>query len=177
MQSEEIRKLFLDYFEKRGHRVVPSSSLIPIDDPSVLLTTAGMQQFKKYYTREKDPIKDFGTQRTASIQKCFRTTDIEEIGDETHLTFFEMLGNFSFGPVGDDDPQNFGIDGYFKRSAIYWAYEFIKNLGLEIDYVTVFGGTIISTIISSNSIDYVIDCCSSKMISSSWHWGFGCPGG
>ena len=140
MTSEEVRKLFLDYFEKRGHRVVSSSSLIPLDDPSVLLTTAGMQQFKKYYTREKDPIKDFGTQRTASIQKCFRTTDIEEIGDETHLTFFEMLGNFSFGPVGDDDPKNFGTDGYFKRSAIYWAYEFIKSLGLEIDYVTVFGG-------------------------------------
>ena len=140
MKSEEIRKLFLDYFEKRGHKIVPSSSLIPIDDPSVLLTTAGMQQFKKYYTREKDPLKDFGTQRTASVQKCFRTTDIEEIGDETHLTFFEMLGNFSFGPVGNDDPQNFGNDGYFKRSAIYWAYEFIKNLGLKIDYVTVFGG-------------------------------------
>ena len=140
MTSEEVRKLFLDYFEKRGHRVVPSSSLIPLDDPSVLLTTAGMQQFKKYYTREKDPLKDFGTQRTASIQKCFRTTDIEEIGDETHLTFFEMLGNFSFGPVGNDDPKNFGTDGYFKKSAIYWAYEFVKNLGLEIDYVTVFGG-------------------------------------
>jgi alanyl-tRNA synthetase len=140
MKSEEIRKLFLDYFEKRGHKVMPSSSLIPIDDPSVLLTTAGMQQFKKYYTREKDPVKDFGTQRTASIQKCFRTTDIEEIGDESHLTLFEMLGNFSFGPVGDDKSQNFGIDGYFKRSAISWAYEFIKNLGLKIDYVTVFGG-------------------------------------
>jgi len=140
MQSEEIRKLFLNYFEERGHKIIPSSSLIPIDDPSVLLTTAGMQQFKKYYTHEKDPIKDFGTQRTTSIQKCFRTTDIEEIGDETHLTFFEMLGNFSFGPVGNDDPQNFGTDGYFKRSAIYWSYEFIKSLGLEIDYVTVFAG-------------------------------------
>ncbi len=140
MTSEEVRKLFLDFFEKRGHKIVPSSSLIPYDDPSVLLTTAGMQQFKKYYTREKNPNEDFGTQRTASIQKCFRTTDIEEIGDETHLTFFEMLGNFSFGPVGNDDPQNFGTDGYFKRAAIYWAYEFIKNLGLDIDYVTVFGG-------------------------------------
>lgn len=140
MKSEEIRKLFLDFFKERGHKIVPSSSLIPYDDPSVLLTTAGMQQFKKYYTREKDPLKDFGTQRTASIQKCFRTTDIEEIGDETHLTFFEMLGNFSFGPVGSDDPNDFGTSGYFKRSAIYWAYEFIKNLGLKIDYVTVFGG-------------------------------------
>jgi len=110
MQSEEVRKIFLDYFEKRGHKILPSSSLIPLDDPSVLLTTAGMQQFKKYYTHEKDAIKDFGTQRTATIQKCFRTTDIEEIGDETHLTFFEMLGNFSFGPVGNDDPKNFGND-------------------------------------------------------------------
>ncbi len=140
MSSEEIRKLFLEFFQERGHKIIPSSSLIPYDDPSVLLTTAGMQQFKKYYTREKDPMKDFGTQRTASIQKCFRTTDIEEIGDETHLTFFEMLGNFSFGPVGNDDPQNFGTGGYFKRSAIYWAYEFIKKLGLDIDNVTVFGG-------------------------------------
>jgi alanyl-tRNA synthetase len=140
MSSEEIRKSFLIFFQERGHKIIPSSSLIPYDDPSVLLTTAGMQQFKKYYTREKDPNKDFGTQRTASIQKCFRTTDIEEIGDETHLTFFEMLGNFSFGPVGNDDPQNFGFDGYFKQSAIYWAYEFINSLGLKIDYVTVFGG-------------------------------------
>lgn len=140
MRSEEVRKLFLEFFNKRGHKIVPSSSLIPYNDPSVLLTTAGMQQFKKYFTREKDPIKDFGSQRTTSIQKCFRTTDIGEIGDETHLTFFEMLGNFSFGPVGNDDPKNFGSDGYFKRSAIYWSYEFIKNLGLEIDYVTVFGG-------------------------------------
>lgn len=140
MKSEEIRKLFLEFFKIRGHKIVPSSSLIPFDDFSVLLTTAGMQQFKKYFTREKDPLKDFGSQRTTSIQKCFRTTDIEEIGDERHLTFFEMLGNFSFGPIGNDDPKNFGIDGYFKKSAIYWAYEFIKNLGLEIDYVTVFGG-------------------------------------
>ncbi len=140
MNSEEIRKLFLEFFEKRGHKIVPSSSLIPYDDPSVLLTTAGMQQFKKYFTREKDPNKDFGTQRTASIQKCFRTTDIEEIGDETHLTFFEMLGNFSFGPVVNDDPHDFGNGGYFKKAAIYWAYEFITNLGLKIDYVTVFGG-------------------------------------
>ena len=140
MKSEEVRKLFLDYFKTKGHKVMPSSSLIPLDDSSVLLTTAGMQQFKKYYIRERDPIKDFGAQRITSIQKCFRTTDIEEIGDETHLTFFEMLGNFSFGSVINDDPQNFGNDGYFKRAAIYWAYEFIKKLGLEIDYVTVFGG-------------------------------------
>ncbi len=141
IKSEEVRKIFLDFFARRGHKIVSSSSLIPYDDPSVLLTTAGMQQFKKYYTREKDALKDFGTQRTTSIQKCFRTTDIDEVGDERHLTFFEMLGNFSFGPVGTDDPEDFGIVGYFKKSAIYWAHELItKEFGLKIDYVTVFGG-------------------------------------
>ncbi len=107
---------------------MPSSSLIP-DDPSVLLTTAGMQQFKKYYTGEADPIKDFGTKNTASIQKSFRTSDIDEVGDESHNTFFEMLGNFSFG-------------GYFKKEAITYAHEFItQELGLAISFVTVFEGS------------------------------------
>jgi len=109
--------------------VVKSSSLIP-DDPSVLLTTAGMQQFKPYYIGKADPMKEFGSRNTASVQKCFRTSDIDEVGDKTHLTFFEMLGNFSFG-------------GYFKRKAINWAYDFVVNiLGLSRDriYVTVFGG-------------------------------------
>ena len=96
MQSNEIRQKFLEFFKERGHAIVPSSSLIP-NDPSVLLTTAGMQQFKKYYTGELDAIKDFGSQNVASVQKCFRTSDIDEVGDESHLTFFEMLGNFSFG--------------------------------------------------------------------------------
>jgi len=125
MSSEEIRRKFLDFFKGRGHTIVSSSSLIP-DDPSVLLTTAGMQQFKKYYTGELDPMKDFGAKNTTSVQKCFRTSDIDEVGDESHLTFFEMLGNFSFG-------------GYFKEDAIKYGYEFIKDvMGLEIDYVTVF---------------------------------------
>ncbi|MDO8585392.1 MAG: alanine--tRNA ligase-related protein, partial [bacterium] len=93
MQSNEIRKKFLEFFRGKGHAVVPSSSLRP-DDPSVLLTTAGMQQFKRYYTGELDPVKDFGSRRATSAQKCFRTSDIEEVGDATHLTFFEMLGNF-----------------------------------------------------------------------------------
>ncbi|GIW66847.1 MAG: hypothetical protein KatS3mg095_0745 [Candidatus Parcubacteria bacterium] len=141
ISSEEVRKLFFNFFQNRGHKVIKSSSLIPDDDFSVLLTTAGMQQFKKYFTGEKNPILDFGTQRVASIQKCFRTTDIEEIGDERHLTFFEMLGNFSFGPIGSDNPNDFSTSGYFKKSAIYWAYEFLtKELGLKIDYVTVFEG-------------------------------------
>lgn len=106
---------------------MPSSSLVP-DDPSVLLTTAGMQQFKRYYTGELDARNDFGALSTASIQKCFRTSDIDEVGDESHLTFFEMLGNFSFG-------------GYFKKEAIEYAHEFItQELGLKIDYVSVFEG-------------------------------------
>jgi alanyl-tRNA synthetase len=139
--SEEVRKIFFDFFKKRGHSIVKSSSLIPENDPSVLLNTAGMQQFKSYFLGEKDPIKDFGSQRVVSIQKCFRTTDINEIGDERHLTFFEMLGNFSFGPVGSDDPNDFSTNGYFKKSAIFWAYDFLtKELGLKIDYTTVFEG-------------------------------------
>ena len=107
---------------------MPSSSLIP-DDPSVLLTTAGMQQFKKYYTGEADPLKDFSSKNTVSIQKSFRTSDIDEVGDESHLTFFEMLGNFSFG-------------GYFKKEAIEYAHEFItQEMGLDISYITVFKGS------------------------------------
>lgn len=106
---------------------MPSSSLLP-NDPSVLFTTAGMQQFKPYYTGQADPMKDFNSLNTISIQKSMRTSDIDEVGDESHLTFFEMLGNFSFG-------------GYWKEAAIAWAHEFITGeLGLKIDYVTVFEG-------------------------------------
>ncbi|MEK7553095.1 MAG: alanine--tRNA ligase [Patescibacteria group bacterium] len=137
MSFEEIRKKFFDFFEKKGHKIVPSSSLIP-DDSSVLLTTAGMQQFKRYYTGELNALNDFGSQRTVSIQKCFRTSDIEEIGDKTHLTFFEMLGNFSFAPVGSDSPESFNSSGYFKKSSIFWAYEFITEiLGIGVNRITV----------------------------------------
>jgi alanyl-tRNA synthetase len=116
MSSNELRKKFLKFFEKKGHRVVPSSSLIPTD-PSVLFTTAGMQQFKPYYLEESSP---YG-KNVASCQKCFRTSDIEDVGDEKHLTFFEMLGNFSFG-------------GYFKKEAIKLALEFlIEDCKLQID--------------------------------------------
>ncbi|MBI4217446.1 MAG: alanine--tRNA ligase [Parcubacteria group bacterium] len=133
MDSQELRRRFLEFFEKRGHAIVPSSSLVP-DDPSVLLTTAGMQQFKPYYA-ELDPEttvhpsigKPVGL-NAASCQKSFRTSDIDEVGDESHLTFFEMLGNFSFG-------------GYFKKEAIAYAYEFLtKEMGLTISFVTVFEG-------------------------------------
>lgn len=128
MTSHEIREQFSEYFKKRMHAAVPSSSLIP-DDPSVLLTTAGMQQFKKYYTGEADAEKDFGFKSTVSIQKSFRTSDIDEVGDESHLTFFEMLGNFSFG-------------GYFKKEAITFAHEFITRImELPISYVTIFQGS------------------------------------
>lgn len=139
----ELRKKFFDFFKQRGHAIIPSSSLVP-DDPSVLLTTAGMQQFKQYYTGELNPISDFKSARTASIQKCFRTSDIEEVGDTTHLTFFEMLGNFSFGPVIHDDAQDVsGTGGYFKKAAITWAYEFLTHvLGIAADrvWVTIFAG-------------------------------------
>ncbi|MDO8495351.1 MAG: alanine--tRNA ligase [bacterium] len=127
MTHQEIRQNFLAFFKERGHTIVPSSSLLP-NDPSVLFTTAGMQQFKPYYTGEADPIKDFGALNTTSIQKSMRTSDIDEVGDERHLTFFEMMGNFSFG-------------GYFKEKAIQFAHEFItKEMGLKIDYITVFEG-------------------------------------
>src|SRR3989338_4893894 len=123
MKSAELRQKFLDYFQKHGHKIVPSSSLLP-NDPSVLFTTAGMQQFKPYYLGEKSP---WGL-NVVSCQKCIRTSDIEEVGDERHDTFFEMLGNFSFG-------------GYFKEEAIRYAYEFVtQEMDLKIDYVTVFGG-------------------------------------
>jgi len=125
MTSQEIREKFLKFFENKGHTIVPSSSLIP-DDPSVLLTTAGMQQFAPYLSGQvKPPYK-----RACSIQKCFRTVDIDEVGDETHHTFFEMLGNWSFGD-------------YFKKGAIDYALDFlISELKIPIEklWFTVFKG-------------------------------------
>ena len=127
MTHLEIREKFINFFKEKEHALVPSSSLLPTD-PSVLFTTAGMQQFKPYYTGELDPEKDFGSKNVISIQKSFRTSSIDEVGDDTHGTFFEMLGNFSFG-------------GYWKKEAIAYAYEFItKEMGLAIDYVTIFEG-------------------------------------
>ncbi len=133
MKSYELRKLFLDFFKERGHKIIPSSSLLPTD-PSVLFTTAGMQQFSPYLSGKKDTLMDFDSRHLASCQKCFRTGDIEEIGDDTHHTFFEMLGNWS---IGQDE------DGYFKEGAIDFALEFlVDKLGLDKEkiHVTVFKG-------------------------------------
>ncbi len=128
MTADEIRRTFLAFFEERSHLLVPSSSLVPPTyDPSVLLTTAGMQQFKPYFRGEEDP----PSPRLCSCQKTFRTVDIEVVGTtKRHLTFFEMLGNFS---VGD----------YFKQGAAEFAWEFsTQHLGLDPEkiWITVFGG-------------------------------------
>ncbi|MBI2450528.1 MAG: alanine--tRNA ligase [Candidatus Nealsonbacteria bacterium] len=122
MNSDKLRQEFFNFFEKKKHKIVPSSSLLP-SDPSVLFTTAGMQQFKPYFLGEKSPHGN----KAVSSQKCFRTSDIEEVGDERHLTFFEMLGNFSFG-------------GYGKEEAIKLAKDFLDSIKVKIDYVTVFCG-------------------------------------
>jgi len=136
MASNELREKFLKFFEKKGHTIVPSFSLLPTD-PSVLFTTAGMQQFKEYFLGEPSP---YGN-RVASCQKCFRTSDIEEIGDTTHLTFLEMLGNFSFAVSAEASGE--GGEGYFKKESIGWALEFLtKVCGLKKEnlWITVFEG-------------------------------------
>jgi len=111
LTSSEIRARFLDFFASKGHLKVPSSSLVPHNDPTVLLTTAGMQQMIPYFLGRETP----PALRLTSAQKCFRTTDIDKVGNERTLTFFEMLGNYS---VGD----------YFKREAIAFAWEFLTQV-------------------------------------------------
>lgn len=126
MDSKELRQKFIEFFESKGHKIVPPASLIPENDPSVLFTTAGMQQFKRYYINPAD----VPAQNVLTVQPCFRTSDMEEVGDDTHLTMFEMLGNFSFG-------------GYGKKQAIEYAFNFLTNV-LEIEkfriWCSVFAG-------------------------------------
>src|SRR2546423_1838348 len=128
MSSDDLRETFLSFFEARDHRRLPSASLIPAEyDPSVLLTTAGMHPLKPYFLG----VEPTPHPRLTTCQKCFRTPDIEEVGITTrHLTFFEMLGNFSFGD-------------YFKQGATELAWEFSQDvLGFapEQIWISVFGG-------------------------------------
>lgn len=129
MTSAEVRKRFLDFFAKRGHTIIPSAPLVPENDPTVLFNTAGMQPLVPYLMGRPHPQGD----KLADVQKCVRTGDIDDIGDNRHLTFFEMLGNWSLG-------------SYFKAEAIKWSYELLtsKSEGFGLDpkrlYVTVFAG-------------------------------------
>jgi alanyl-tRNA synthetase len=126
MDAKQLRHMYLDFFKRKGHAVIGTSSLIPEHDPSVLFTTAGMHPLVPFLMGEPHP----AGKRLASCQKCVRTDDIMEVGDEVHLTFFEMLGNWSLGD-------------YWKQEAIYWSYEFLtQHLGFEHDrlHVTCFAG-------------------------------------
>ena len=121
MKAIEIRNKYLNFFKKHGHAIIPSASLIPENDPSVLFTTAGMQPLVPYLLGEKHPE---GT-RLTDYQKCVRTNDIDEVGDNRHLTYFEMLGNWSLGD-------------YFKEESITMSYEFLtKELGIPSEKISV----------------------------------------
>src|SRR5436190_10405412 len=129
MTTDELRSRFLEFFREKEHAIISSASVIPENDPTVLFTTAGMHPLVPYLLGEKHP----AGRRLANSQKCVRTGDIDEVGDNRHLTFFEMLGNWSLGD-------------YFKGDAIAWSYELLtsKEEGYGLDparlYVTVFEG-------------------------------------
>ena len=128
LKSHELRKLYLDFFRGKGHAIIPSASLIPENDPTVLFTTAGMHPLVPYLMGEKHP----EGVRLADVQKCIRTGDIDEVGDASHCTFFEMLGNWSLGD-------------YFKKESIAYSWEFLTSeewLGIDKDrlYFTCFAG-------------------------------------
>ncbi len=126
IKSYELRAKYLKFFEGKGHKIIPSASLIPENDPSVLFTTAGMHPLVPYLLGQKHP----GGKRLCDVQKCVRTGDIDEVGDATHCTFFEMLGNWSLGD-------------YFRKESINFSFEFLtKVLEIPVDKiaVTVFAG-------------------------------------
>src|SRR5256714_10964214 len=131
MKAAEVRQKFIAYFEKNGHKALPSSPVVPADDPTLMFTNAGMVQFKKIFLGQESP--PGGSRRVTTVQKCVRAggkhNDLEQVGHTArHHTFFEMLGNFSFGD-------------YFKRDAIKFAWEFVtKELNLPPEHlrVTVF---------------------------------------
>ena len=126
MQSDEIRSKFLKFFENRGHKIIPSASLVPLNDPTTLFTGSGMQPMVPYLLGQPHPLGI----RIADSQKSFRAVDIEEVGDNRHTTFFEMLGNWSLGD-------------YFKKEQIEWMFEFLINeIGIDPNklYVTTFIG-------------------------------------
>ena len=126
MTSQEIRQKFLDFFKNKGHAVIPSASLIPENDPTTLFISAGMHPLVPYLMGENHP----QGKRLASVQKCIRTIDIEEVGDAYHHTFFEMLGNWSLGD-------------YFKKEAVEWSIEFLTkylNIPIERLAISVFKG-------------------------------------
>lgn len=108
--TEGLKEMYLRFFTEKGHTVISSASLIPENDPTVLFTTAGMHPLVPYLLGQKHPE---GT-RLTNVQKCVRTGDIDEVGDPSHLTFFEMLGNWSLGD-------------YFKKEAITWSFEFLTD--------------------------------------------------
>ena len=117
MESSELRTKFLEYFEKNGHKIIPSASLIPENDPTVLFTTAGMHPLVPFLLGEKHP----EGKRLVDAQKCIRTDDIDDVGDDTHNTFFEMLGNWSLGD-------------YWKEDVIKWSFEFLtKELKIPLE--------------------------------------------
>ncbi|MDE6597727.1 MAG: alanine--tRNA ligase [Clostridia bacterium] len=123
LTSETLRQLYLKFFESKGHKIIPSASLIPENDPTVLFTTAGMHPLVPYLLGEKHPA---GT-RLCDVQKCVRTGDIDEVGDSSHCTFFEMLGNWSLGD-------------YFKSEMIPWSFEFLTSpdyLGIPVEDIAV----------------------------------------
>ena len=121
MKAIEIRNKYLNFFKNHGHAVIPSAPLIPENDPSVLFTTAGMQPLVPYLLGEPHPA---GT-RLTDYQKCVRTNDIDEVGDNRHLTYFEMLGNWSLGD-------------YFKEESIQMSYDFLtKELGIPVEKLSV----------------------------------------